>query len=355
MWSPLRVSGLNTDKKDDNYWLGVRDALRMVDSFLRWSERNPDKAKSLQDFISEGLIAAAKRCEECLSKELGLSFKDNGTVGEFTDLVDEVLPPVIEEAVETPSADDYFERTPEMQPSEPRPETVAPTEEMHFKIESVSEPVSDTPTVSEPTSEEPEPLPLFQPDTELAPEEADPTLYQPTREFDADFSLGEPEPLVIESDETEEPPSVPIEIAEEEDIPDELDELEEAFSTHGLDVSLPKVSEEPSEEEQPSEFTWRDYESAISTEELEKSVEDSEGVIPEPPPEPTTEPTKPKVWSPYDEPSVDESTSVEERKVEDEEPPAEVPPEEPPAPPPPESDETEEERRRRARRLFFGA
>ena len=62
------------DGKSDDYWLGVRDALRMVDSFLKWARRNESQAKSLEDFIHDGLVAAAKRCEECLSKELGIKF-----------------------------------------------------------------------------------------------------------------------------------------------------------------------------------------------------------------------------------------------------------------------------------------
>ena len=49
--------------RSDEYWMGVRDALRMVDSFTKWAKRNPSRAKTLEDFIHDGLIAAAKRCE----------------------------------------------------------------------------------------------------------------------------------------------------------------------------------------------------------------------------------------------------------------------------------------------------
>ncbi|MEE9541301.1 MAG: hypothetical protein V3V85_07400, partial [Candidatus Thorarchaeota archaeon] len=68
---------MSSDEKDETYWLGVRDALRMIDSFVRWSARHEDKAKNLQEFISEGLIAAAKRCESCLSTTLGLTFGES--------------------------------------------------------------------------------------------------------------------------------------------------------------------------------------------------------------------------------------------------------------------------------------
>ncbi|MFQ5832310.1 MAG: hypothetical protein ACE5H4_06395 [Candidatus Thorarchaeota archaeon] len=65
---------MSSNEKDDNYWIGVRDALRMVDSFLRWASRHPEDAKSLDEFLAEGLVAAAKRCESCLGKELGLKY-----------------------------------------------------------------------------------------------------------------------------------------------------------------------------------------------------------------------------------------------------------------------------------------
>ncbi len=71
----------NSRRDSEDYWLGVRDALRMIDSFLNWSRRHPDRAKTLDEFIEEGLLAAAKRCESCLSQELGLSFsQDDGHV-----------------------------------------------------------------------------------------------------------------------------------------------------------------------------------------------------------------------------------------------------------------------------------
>ncbi|MCK4567574.1 MAG: hypothetical protein KAU48_09725, partial [Candidatus Thorarchaeota archaeon] len=68
------MSSEDDNVRTDEYWMGVRDALRMVDSFYKWSKRNPGRAKDLDDFIHDGLIAAAKRCESCLRDKLGLSF-----------------------------------------------------------------------------------------------------------------------------------------------------------------------------------------------------------------------------------------------------------------------------------------
>ncbi len=68
------VSDLDPDNIDDNYWHGVYDALRMVDSFVRWAQRNPTRAKSIDEFLNDALIAVAKRCRDCLAYTLNLSF-----------------------------------------------------------------------------------------------------------------------------------------------------------------------------------------------------------------------------------------------------------------------------------------
>lgn len=81
---------MSSNGKDDNYWIGVRDALRMVDSFLRWSRRHPTEAKSIDEFLAEGLVAAAKRCESCLGKELGLKYGTGDEVIEEEASGDEV-------------------------------------------------------------------------------------------------------------------------------------------------------------------------------------------------------------------------------------------------------------------------
>ena len=105
-------------------------------------------------------------------------------------------------------------------------------------------------------------------------------------------------------------------------------------------------------ESTPSEPEQQDYDVGVSEDEISTLVE--EVTLHEEPPEP------PKVWSPYDEPSIPEDDVTEEETEVDETEPldegdSETVITEPPPPPPPESEEDEEERKRRARRLFFGA
>ena len=74
---------MDSDKKrSDEYWMGVRDSLRMVDSFIKWARRNEERAKALDDFIHDGLVAAAKRCESCLKDDLGLTFAEGEALAE---------------------------------------------------------------------------------------------------------------------------------------------------------------------------------------------------------------------------------------------------------------------------------
>ncbi|MFX1416854.1 MAG: hypothetical protein ACFFC0_08575 [Promethearchaeota archaeon] len=114
---------MSSNGKDDNYWIGVRDALRMVDSFLRWSRRHPTEAKSLDDFLAEGLVAAAKRCESCLGKELGLKYGTGDEVPREQDSGDEVDFRTASD-YEEPSSEEplSYETTPET-----RPETILET------------------------------------------------------------------------------------------------------------------------------------------------------------------------------------------------------------------------------------
>ncbi|MFX0045605.1 MAG: hypothetical protein ACFE8Z_07130 [Candidatus Hermodarchaeota archaeon] len=114
---------MSLNGKDDNYWIGVRDALRMVDSFLRWSRRHPTEAKSLDDFLAEGLVAAAKRCESCLGKELGLKYGTGDEVIEEEASGDEVDFRTPSEYEEPPPEEPLsYETTPEPEP-ETMPET----------------------------------------------------------------------------------------------------------------------------------------------------------------------------------------------------------------------------------------
>lgn len=298
--------------------MGVRDALRMVDSFNKWARRNKERAKDLDDFIHDGLIAAAKRCESCLKDDLGLTFLE----GEDSSL-DEPVP-------------SGYEATP------------PPSEEV------------ESPTISETSIESPEEVTLQQSDDDITIESVgrsddeemeDISLDGPHREFTSDFELVEPSPLVVE-------PSFPE---------TEVDEPEEVTPSE----------EETAVERKPS-FTWADYEEAVSPvkedpviEEDEEKEEADETVMESEPDEeeslPIDEPVSlgtPKVLAPSEEPALptDELESLFEEDVP---PPADLDDPEvtdspepitepPPPPPPPESDEDEDERRRRARRLFFG-
>ena len=68
---------MNSDeRKSYDYWMGVRDALRMIDRFVRFQRENPKKAKKIEDFITDGLISAAKKCQSCLSEELRVEFDE---------------------------------------------------------------------------------------------------------------------------------------------------------------------------------------------------------------------------------------------------------------------------------------
>ncbi len=129
---------MSSNEKDDNYWMGVRDALRMVDSFLRWASRHPEDAKTLDEFLAEGLVAAAKRCESCLGKELGLKYGKGAE----------------EMAEEARMAESDFEASPvpeEIESDEPS--------SYDFEVTPPEEPVTDT-SATETIIDEPEATPL---------------------------------------------------------------------------------------------------------------------------------------------------------------------------------------------------
>jgi hypothetical protein len=303
------------EKRSDEYWKGVRDALRMVDSFTKWAQRNQSRAKNLDDFIHDGLVAAAKRCESCLKDDLGLTFAED----EIADA--ESVPPGYEAesgSLDSSEVETTFEVTPEgMSPG---------TSEV--SIESDSETVSID-------------------NVDRLEEEAmdDLSIEGPPREFASDFDLVEPTALDIDSTDTS---------SEHDIIPEqELEEIEDAEKT-------------------PS-FTWADYEKAVTPAiddpedvedendvelpppiELEHTQTEPE-IEPEPEPEPEREPERESVEIPAPPHLPDEPESTLDNEEDNDETENNEPISEPPAPPPPpESDEDEEERRRRARRLFFG-
>jgi hypothetical protein len=361
------------ERKSDDYWMGVRDALRMIDSFYRWSRQNPKRAKKLEDFITDGLIAAAKRCKSCFSRDLGVDYKED----EYGESLD------IEESSEPTEIPVFFE------------ESISGLAEPFVSPEKPSE--IEEPPSSESVSDEefPELFDLIDSDT---PREGI------TRDFSSEFELIEPEPLVTKSQEPELETTSKFEVTgpPEPDLEEELSVSSEATPDISFDIS--KVESEdliPKTEEPDSEVLEEDT-SIEESEKLDDSpespIESSSSIeeesILEEPESPTTTPrfswdnhddstgslsddeietsepkessfTKVRTWSPHDEPSLSESiispdSESVSKGIEDEveESVPDTTPsttEEPPAPPPPpESDESEEERKRRARRLFFG-
>ncbi len=284
--------------------MGVRDALRMIDSFIKWARRNEERAKSLDDFIHDGLVAAAKRCESCLKDDLGLTFAEDEAPSKDSQEIKRVPPGYEISSSTEEESDEMFEVTPDDMSPEP----------------------SDVPIESED-----EPMSIDAVDRLEEDAIEDISLEGPLREFSTDFELVEPTDLMVESPHiTEKEDTTPEEIMDEANAED--------------------VEQKPS-------FTWADYEKAVTpTNEDSELIEDEDVELP-PPMEielPGTSTDSTSIPEPPDLP-IDEMESgpVSEEDVdatEDLEPLME-----PPAPPPPpESDEDEEERRRRARRLFFG-
>ncbi len=332
------MADLSSNTKDESYWIGVRDALRMVDSFLRWSRRNPTIAKTLDEFLAEGLVAAAKRCESCLGRELGLKYGkedpekglDESAIRDDAETIEgaETSQPPFEEPMQP-----AHEVTSEVESDVPLSEDSAT--EMGTLIDALtSEGFSDvTEHVSEITEETAEEgttesvsIEHIEPDSLVSPTSIDDFDFEEEiREFTSDFELTEPEPLVIDA--------------------------EEADSTSGEEESIPEVMPPPEEE--------YSFETTPPAEDIEEEMSSSTKS------ELTAPPIR-EIWSPYDEPAISEEERVtddedaesgatadlvEEDEVEKAEPPAKRAP---PPPPPPETDESEEERQKRARRLFFG-
>ncbi len=283
------------NRRSDDYWMGVRDALRMVDSFLRWSKMNPDRAKPLEDFVRDGLVAAAKRCESCLHKELGVDFtSDEGT--ETSDISESAE---LSEIEDTDYAEDVPAPTFEPVSSEIvlEPAGTDETYEIPITIESDSEDIEtadDTPSMDS----------LGIPSEGIEDDES--VISGSPRDFSDDFELVEPDPLVIKPEDEEssyEEPSEPP-----------IDEIS---------VERPR-------------YAW----------EIPVAGSKSDEHVPVDSPEPSS---PAKEWSPLDEPSPED---IEEETPDEREDSALESP--PPPPPPPETEESEDERRRRARRLFFG-
>ncbi|MDF1539828.1 MAG: hypothetical protein P1Q69_13090 [Candidatus Thorarchaeota archaeon] len=313
--------------RSDDYWMGVRDALRMVDSFTKWSRSNKSRAKPLEDFLHEGLVAAAKRCESCLHKQLGVAFSSEEAAKDFMETNDIYeTPPTPVEEPETILEGSEFENTPPEIILEPEGEDSI--EDVPIVIESEQEEMDtsifDDGVISIDS--------MGSSDSTLG-DESLASSGQP-RDFSSDFDLVEPDPLIIssESDGIETPPS------EEEDLEDivieeTLDETEFSFDDEEISVERPSYGWDSPDHDSP----------------------DDRVPLEEPPapaaPEMNEIPAPPKDWSPMDDPSpatlIEDEVTEESDDLNDQETP-------PPPPLPPETEESEEERRRRARRLFFG-
>ncbi|MFW9793722.1 MAG: hypothetical protein ACFFEE_05450 [Candidatus Thorarchaeota archaeon] len=285
--------------RSDEYWMGVRDALRMVDSFNKWARRNRERAKDLDDFIHDGLIAAAKRCESCLKEDLGLTF----TEGENS-LIDDQVPSGYETAPYT-----SLELESEEVPIEQTDDDIT--------IESVGR--SDT------------------------EEMEDISLDGPQREFTSDFELVEPSSLEVESSapDTEEGVSEEVIPHEEEDVK----EKKPSFTWADYEQAVTPTKEEPAVDEEDLEEAL-ELVSELQDEVASKEETPRKVLIPSEEPALPTDEFESSIFD--DTPPPLESDELEETES------SEHITEPPPPPPPPESEEDEEERRRRARRLFFG-
>ena len=315
---------MTSEERDDNYWMGVRDALRMVDSFLRWARKHPKDAKSIDDFLAEGLIAAAKRCESCLGKELGMKYGSDD--------------PEIDDPREIEEPTHFEEPIPEVEPDI----EAAPITEGEEDVVTESD-VSDE-VIDEPEMPSAEPVSIDEierPETvEASVSSKDLDFEDKKRDFLSDFPLIAPEPIVEDSDDTKSMPSTPEEV---------MRAVLEEEALGPVEVEEEEV--QPSEDEDAKPESYDDVLELLDSP-LE-SVEES--------PPPAAIPKR-ELWSPYDEPPLPEdeideavpsSEDAEDEPVSEEsDTPATAKP--PPPPPPPETDETEEERRKRARRLFFG-
>jgi len=352
------VSTVSSDnKRSDEYWMGVRDALRMIDIFNKWAVRNPTRAKSLEDFIDDGLVAAAKRCESCLREKLGISYLKEEQA--------EDNPPFVEPSASEPSAPPDFAPAPDetfdaLTESPPDTDFEVAIESVDYSSEQEVHIESEEPSMSIDSVERSEEEPMD-----------DIVIEGPQRDFSTDFILVEPPPLSVDADEAEpERPEVDEPLGESY-----LDEL-----LHSDELDL-----EPEDDEKQPSFTWADYEAAVTPapepeplesgsgestireDEHEKSSsEDRRSPDDEAFDEPPEPSEAPEEWSTHDETSVsseevldDSYDTKDEVEMDDSEvsKPSEAatPVTEPPSPPPPpETEEDEEERRRRARRLFFG-
>jgi len=227
---------VDSDKKrSDEYWMGVRDSLRMVDSFIKWARRNEDRAKALDDFIHDGLVAAAKRCESCLKDDLGLTFAEGEAPGE--------------ESTEMEHVPSGYEMGHTME---------VPSEPSEVPIEPESDPVSID-TVGRLEEEEIEDL----------------SMEGPPRDFSSDFELVEPTDLVVDPSKTDDE----ITSTPEPETIDEVSEDEDrkpSFTWADYEKAVAPTKKDPELVEEDTEFP-----PPLETESTEELPESTS--VPEPP------------------------------------------------------------------------
>ncbi|MFX1244310.1 MAG: hypothetical protein ACFE8F_05060 [Promethearchaeota archaeon] len=190
---------MSQDEFGQMYWNGVRDALRMVQTFLFYKDKNPEEQRSTDTFVSEALDAVRQKCAPCLKDILGVSFGEG---------IEDVLPGLQEIPTE-PMAESFPEVAPEPVPEptlEPEPEITPPPVPPVPEPATAPEPIPEP--IPEPTSPElflvpEEPIPPPEPTFEPTPE-PEPT-FEPTPEpeptFEPTAEPSAPEPAVEEEDE----------------------------------------------------------------------------------------------------------------------------------------------------------
>lgn len=376
------VPPLSSDK-DESYWLGVRDALRMIDSFVAWSRRNPNRAKKIDDFIDDALIAVNRHCKSCLSQALGISFGESEGEEAVADFGDR-------KGGHVQGARSEFSSSRRAAPSGKYPrDTAEPMDEEPLAPPDLVEEMRDAAFYSEPPlSEMPDMSRMGLSSQKRSPPEQ--THEETVRDFLSEFPLEEPTSLETEGSQngkplrapaSKEPSPVSTESEEgvrnredktkgsaEDRLPDAWSDFEDSFYEHGADIGLPKVLDESElsewdstkkiHEESPEGFSWEEYERTISSPPLPEEPKVSTR------PADSATSKSPSVWSPYDEQGEEEpkvtdrgSDEIEEDEGDEDESEEDItrPTVRPPPPPPrPESEESEEERKKRARRLFFG-
>jgi hypothetical protein len=377
------VPPLSSDK-DESYWLGVRDALRMIDSFVAWSRRNPNRAKKIDDFIDDALIAVNKHCRSCLSQALGISFGESGGEEAAVDFGDrkggQVRGARPEFSATGPSvfSAEYPSDFQEAEGEEALEPPDLPDLE-HDEALYTEPPLSEMPDMSRMGSA---PQGSSSPEKKQDERAKDFLSEFPLTEpasLETESSLGEehphpqgaegPAPIVGETTERLRSPEEKTKGSKEAHLPAARDDSEDSFYERGVDIGFPMfrgTSEqspdwertEKASEKASEGFSWEEYERTISSpplpEEPKVSTRSSDSAGGKPS----------ATWTPYDEPSEEESKTIEhgptkpEEESEDEdesEKDTTRPTVRPPPPPPrPESEESDEERKKRARRLFFG-